>query len=85
MEASLPSLSLSLGPPTRRPFSLFFGWEGSPTKIVGTLILASLLENLVNQPQCSPPKAIIPRQTPMNKLGWMNLGSTFCPLFFFSV
>ena len=32
------------------PFRLFFGWEGSPTKIdyrkkVGTLILTSLLED----------------------------------------
>ena len=40
------ALDAELGPPARCPFSPFFGWEGSPTKIEyrkkGTLILSSL-------------------------------------------
>ena len=42
---------MCLAPPARCPFTVsFFGWEGNPTKIdyrkKGTLILASLLEDL---------------------------------------
>ena len=46
----------TLGPPARWHFANFFGWRfGSPTKIghrkkVGTLILTSLLEDLVSSP-----------------------------------